>query len=179
MRSFIAINLPNQVKDYIQKIIRELNEQNQRADIKWSEKENLHLTLAFLGDVAEDKISLLAKQLKQNLTFKKFNAELGVLGAFPSAAQPRVIKLSVIAKDADLTEIYKKICETLFDFKIPIDQRLFSAHITLVRMKNSVNANININIEPLTFTVDSIDLMASELTPNGPIYSIISKVNLN
>lgn len=174
MRIFLAINLPSEMKNYLEAIQVKLAKNNKQVKIKWVEKENLHLTLFFLGEQKPAVADDLAKRLKRIIKIKPFKLTLGQLGAFPNNHQAKIIKIS-LQGNHELQSIYKDIREQLAEMKFEIDQKPFCAHVTLGRIKSrGVKIDLFEKVEPLNFEVKSVALMKSELTSAGPVYEKIA-----
>src|SRR3989304_1939732 len=90
VRSFIAIELPQQVKTCLSDLERELK-RGRHSAIKWVSPEGIHLTLKFMGNVETDKIDAVVKAIREaGEGIVSFHLELGELGAFPNFGRPRV-----------------------------------------------------------------------------------------
>lgn len=176
MRCFIAINIPSEIKKYIGDIIFQLEKQNPRIKIKWVEPKNIHLTIAFLGEIAEEQAQLLLLRLSL-VKFESLGVSLDGVSAFPSINQPRVIKIGLTGETRRLYQVAVNIRQTLTDLKISFDDKPFSSHITLGRVHDDrARVNLKIAVEPLSFRISTFDLMKSQLTKAGPIYT---KLNLS
>ena len=179
MRLFIAINLPLDTKAYLQKVIQELKIQSADKPIKWVNPRNLHLTLGFIKDLQPEKLEILKQTMESHLDFKQFKLKLEKLEVFTAQYYPKVIKISLTDEQEQLQPIKNAVNEIFKKLDLPIDQRRFSAHITLGRIKKPIKKlELNIKIKPLKFTVKTIDLMLSTLTPEGPIYKTLMKVKI-
>src|SRR3989338_5878109 len=108
MRTFIAIELSEEIRNTLAQIQSHLKYAG--ADVKWVEKDNIHLTLKFLGEISEEK----AKQVTATLDdiakeTKPFEISLKDLGAFPAIDHPRVIWVGLDKGAKESTELAKKI----------------------------------------------------------------------
>ncbi|MBU2522744.1 MAG: RNA 2',3'-cyclic phosphodiesterase [Nanoarchaeota archaeon] len=171
-RCFIAIAFPEEIKKEIIKIQKQLPE----FKGKLTEKENLHLTLKFFGEISDEKLIEVKKTLKK-FKFKKFRAKLGDLGLF---CESFIRILWIKLENCD--ELQKEIDNSLKDlFK---KEKRFMSHLTIGRVKSIrdkklfINCMKKINVKPLEFEVNEIHFKESNLTPNGPIYSDILKIKL-
>lgn len=174
MRCFISVNLPSEIKKHLGDVISQLDRQNRRLKIKWVEPENIHLTLAFLGELTEQQIEMLSRGLS-TIKFKTFQVELDGLGAFPNIFRPQVIKIALRDSGQNLKKISNAIRQILSTLKIAADNKPFSSHITLGRVRDRVvRINLKVAVEPLSFQIANFDLMKSQLNPTGPVYSRIS-----
>ena len=172
MRTFIAIDIPEEIKKEIEKIQDLLPE----FSGKKTEKENLHLTLKFLGEIPESEIENIGKKLKE-IKFRKFEAELSFLGVFDENFIRIVwIKLSGFEK------LQKEIDEKLSDMFEK--EKRFMSHLTLARVKNIKDKKNflselgKIKYDKKKFVVSEFKLKKSELTREKPVYSDIKKYRL-
>ncbi|MCK4463096.1 MAG: RNA 2',3'-cyclic phosphodiesterase [Candidatus Omnitrophica bacterium] len=176
MRTFIAIELSDDVKKELASIQEELKKTG--ADVKWVKIENIHLTLKFLGNVDDDKIENIKTLLDKIASgYEKFEATLFKIGAFPKLEYPRVIWVGM-DKGCNLAkEIASKIEDECEHIGFAKENRPFSAHLTLGRVRSGKNKDalkkrlISMSIKPQSFIVDKIILFQSTLTPKGPIYT--------
>ncbi|MGC9048828.1 MAG: RNA 2',3'-cyclic phosphodiesterase [Patescibacteria group bacterium] len=183
IRSFIAINLPQEIKDYLSEIISELKRKNQGSDIKWVNPEGLHLTLHFLGYLDEQKLEKVKEIISQSLEENpSVEVRLENFNGFPNLNQPRVLFVSCQEiGDRVVQSIQDKIGRQLEKIGVEIDKRPWQMHITLARLKMPKQIRIGQltdEIRKLRFKVKSIDLMKSELSQEGAKYSIIEKFPL-
>ena len=176
-RVFLAINLPEDVKKEIfnlsQKLIRRLPEKS----IKFVEKENLHVTLHFIGDQTEAKIEEIIKvgeEVARN--FSGFEVAINKLNAFPNINFPRIIVLGSERESEVLQDLRNGLGERLERIGIEIDKRPWEGHVTLARIKfgkvdfNKFTKN---QIGEWRWMADGFDLVESKLTEDGPIYKIL------
>ena len=176
MRLFIAIDLSEQAKESIEKIKSELKG---IKGIKPVAKENIHLTLKFLGEVADDKVPEIVRALSQ-VKLKPFNISISKMGVFPN--EHRIQVLWVDAEPAEpLFELKKQIDVALPRFK---DDHPFKNHITFARIKYIANDAdkkkiveliTNRQVDKTELLVDKFRLYKSELTPQGPIYEVVEE----
>jgi RNA 2',3'-cyclic 3'-phosphodiesterase len=180
MRCFIALDLPREAMDHIEDIQKVIKKQNLFAG-KFTEVENLHLTLKFLGEISEGEIEKVKEELKQ-VKFKEFEARLGEIGVFSSkySSYIRVIWIKLDGKG--IFSLQKEIDKAL-DKLFPVEQR-FMSHITIARVKNMKDKRAlleyikKIKISEIKFKVDKFFLKKSELLPEGPIYEDLAEYTL-
>jgi len=170
MRLFIAIKIPENIKDYIVKIQENID--NPINKIRFVKKEQIHLTLKFLGEVQPNNLEIIKENLKK-ITFIKFSVNLDNIGVFPSESYIRVIWVG-LKPEEPILELQRNIDETLK--KLFSEEKNFKTHITLARVKHIENKEIFINklknmeIENIKFDINDFKLVKSTLTPKGPIY---------
>ena len=187
MRAFIAIELPQEIKDALAHIQEQLKISG--ADVTWVQPQNIHLTLKFLGEIDDKKLEEIISIL-ENATQNKnpFSTRLSSLGAFPKINFPRVIWVGIDKGDAETKQIAKVLEEKIAKIGIPPETRPFSSHITIGRVRSSLNReklvkNLNdladsFGKENLEFLVTKTTLFKSTLTPKGPIYEALKEANL-
>lgn len=187
MRTFIAIELPKEIKDALASLQGQL--MTSGADVKWVKPENIHLTLKFLGERDEKKLEKIAAVLEEVAKNKNvFQAEVSSIGAFPRIDSPRVIWIGIEKGDSETKEIAEELEEKIAKIGIPKEDRPFSSHITIGRTRSSLNQEklitglrkLENKIEKQTmhFSVTKITLFKSTLTPKGPVYEALKETSL-
>lgn len=169
MRTFISIEIPEEVKKEIEKIQDKLPE----FYGKKTELENLHLTLKFLGEVDKEKVEQVREKLRE-VEFDKFEAEVDSIGVF-SEKFVRIVWLHLVGCE----ELQRAINNKLKDLFEP--ENRFMSHLTIARVKNVndkkkfLNKLNKIKIQPIKFKIKNFNLRKSVLTEKGPRYSVIEK----
>jgi len=186
MRAFIAIELPDEIKDHLSRLQQDLKAA--QADVKWVEPKNIHLTLKFLGEIDDKKLDGITKITEDTCGQKnRFPARICSLGAFPKTESPRVIWVGIDTGDKEVKQIAKELEERIAKIGIPKEGKLFSSHITIGRTRSSLgreklvqglNNKAVLGGEKIEFYVTKITLFRSTLTPKGPIYEPIRKISL-
>jgi len=183
MRAFVAIEIPDpRVMEKLVAFQRELEET--RADLKTVERENLHYTVKFLGEITDAQASEVDRRLKA-LKLAKAEVTAKGIGAFPSPSRPRVVWVGVAEGDSQKVEaIAGPVIQALGGIGEE-DNRPFQAHLTLARVRSGVNRQ---SLEKLlrdskdtTFgpvTITEFKLKSSVLTPRGPIYNDVGVYRL-
>jgi 2'-5' RNA ligase len=175
MRLFIAIDLPEEAKENIEKLKLELKG---IKGIKPVSKENTHLTLKFLGEVSDNKADEIARALSQ-IKFKPFKTSISKMGVFPN--ENRIQVLWIDAEPAEpLFELKKMIDAALPRFK---DDHPFKSHITFARIKYIANESdkkkildiLKRHINKTEFLVNKFRLYKSDLQPTGPVYGVVKE----
>ena len=138
MRAFIAIDLPKELKEKIFVYARRLTS---GINIKLVEKENLHLTLLFLGEITEEEKERVMRVLGPPAGglggLGKINLRLGKAEIFPDKKRPAGIWRNVEGEKEKLFSLYKKIVDGLLKEGVKLEDRnlRFSPHITVGRIK--------------------------------------------
>ncbi|MFA5176338.1 MAG: RNA 2',3'-cyclic phosphodiesterase [Candidatus Nanoarchaeia archaeon] len=178
MRVFIGIKLPQEVRDYIFDLEKEISKLP--AKIKFVHKKNLHVTLKFIDEISEDKLKIVKDRLKK-FKFKKFPSALMQLDFFPNKNNIRVLWAGIDNKNP-FYDIQKQIDDDLRDILNPEEK--FHPHITLGRIKFIKNPEefqekiTNVVIKPLKFEINQFCLFESTLTKDGPEYNVLETYDL-
>ncbi len=155
------------------------------ADVKWVERENLHFTLKFLGDVPESGIPEISGALYRVSSMSRpFMISLRGVGFFPPSGKMRVVWLG-IEDGREMASLQERIEEAMADLGFPGEKGGFRAHLTLGRVRSSRGmgalreaAGKLREAEAGEMPVDSFSLMRSRLTPGGPQYSLVGEFRL-
>jgi 2'-5' RNA ligase len=176
MRAFIALNLSSELKHELSRLQEELTKAN--ADVKWVKTENIHLTLKFLGNVEETKIEEIRHILDGiSSPEKPFEISLSNLGAFPNLNHPRVLWVGLDKGSSETKRIAASLENELQKIGFPKEERPFSAHLTLGRVKSGRNKAAlkekasSLQVRPKSCVVNNLTVFQSKLTPTGPIYT--------
>ncbi len=178
MRLFVACEIPENLKNNIEEFQNSLKNENDR--IKWVEKENLHLTMKFIGET-EEKNLVKIKESLSSVRFKSFLTSVSDFGVFPPRGHIRVVWMGLSPAD-QINDLHEKIDSSLNAIELEKDTR-FQSHITLgrvkfIRDKESFIKKVNeikekFKSEP--FKIDRFVLKKSVLTPQGPIYTDLAE----
>lgn len=175
MRVFAALEVPGQVLDALAAFQGELFRTG--ADLKLVERENLHFTVRFLGEISEGDASE-AKARLGSLSVKGELAEVRGAGAFPNLSGPRVVWAGIAKGDEEkVTSIARAVADSLAGIG-EADTRPFVPHLTVARVRSGRNAAELSRAIRLSsdrpfggVTFRELKLKSSRLTPEGPIYS--------
>lgn len=177
MRIFLAIDIPESVRRELVLLIEELKKVS--APVRWTPSQNLHLTLKFLGETGEERARLAAGAAARALSEAgSFRLRLAGLGAFPNLERPLVLWVSVKEGEEFLTALARAIETCLEPLGFPREERPFSAHLTLGRVKGggpklrslaaAIKAKVFSSAHP--FPVTQVALYKSTLSPAGSVY---------
>ncbi len=179
MRIFIGVDLPNDLKDCVYQTIKFFKSAYVNS-INYVSRENLHITLKFIGEINEKDFMLIKSALSE-ISFSPFNVDLKGLGCFPDIFNARVLWIGVKDEEENFKKLYEKIIYLLPE-KFKKDDKNFSPHLTLARLKEKpLKSFINlIDKEKYfgSFKVSSIQLYESKLERSGAKYSILESFSL-
>ena len=147
------------------------------ANLKLVERENIHLTLKFLGDVRAGLVPEVA-DLVSGTSFEPFRMALRGVGVFPNLRRPRVVWAGVTEGAGELSEVFGGLEQRLVELGFKPEGRPFSPHITIARVRSGRNRDRLVEevlaLEGTDFgahEVRHVKLKKSVLTPRGPIYT--------
>jgi 2'-5' RNA ligase len=188
IRSFIAIELPEEVREGLARLKKEL-ERDEHKFVKWVDPGGIHLTLKFLGNIPSKQVAKITEAIEVAAQgISPFHLEISGLGAFPSLRQARVFWVGIGGEVEKLSRLQQKIDSALAALGFAKEERSFVPHLTLARIRQGASL-----MERRTFgelvgstvfedkyhvEVEVISLMKSQLTPAGAIYTRLSAVGL-
>lgn len=182
IRAFLAIDLDDDLKPKINKIIREFKQID--ANIKYVDLENLHFTLKFFGDIDTEGIDLISSKIENVIKdFDSFDIKIKGCGAFPNKNRIKVIWVG-LDEDEILKDLHDKLDKEFNSIGFDLDKK-FSSHLTIGRMKSAKGKDkVKKTLETFntidigTMEVNTITLKKSTLTPSGPIYEDLIQFRL-
>ncbi len=188
VRSFIAIELPAEVRAELASIEEKLKVRR-HPFVKWVDPESIHLTLKFLGSVSGETIPEIVEAMSLVAQpVSPFTLQIGGTGAFPNWQRPQIVWVGVGGEMGRLTTLQRELESALSPLGFPPESRSFSPHLTLGRLRERVTPEDrrrfglwaqSVNFEAsLSFEVNAVRLMKSQLTSSGPIYSELALVKL-
>ncbi|PKM83128.1 MAG: RNA 2',3'-cyclic phosphodiesterase [Firmicutes bacterium HGW-Firmicutes-14] len=177
-RCFVAFDLPGPAKEYLSEIQEKLKQWPYK--VKWVEKKNFHLTLKFLGDITANQVTVLESGLRE--AFSRCPGGListAAPGAFPTVRNPKVIWMGITDPDRVLYELWSVVEKEAVRQGFPAENRSFSPHLTLGRVRERSGPGLDGLIEKIDFPeksipVTEIKLMKSRLSHSGPEYSCLN-----
>ena len=178
-RLFVSLNLPDHV---IEQIISLRDKISTDENIKWEPKEKLHLTIKFIGDVSDEMMDKISNELLFVNNYQSIKCSFSKFGVFYRDAKPFILWAGLIV-DETLFNLITELNTRLEKLSVPIEQRKFNPHITLLRIKkdpgiNFVNSFKNFTFKPILFTANTITLYKSILHPEGSEYIKIKNYKL-
>lgn len=179
-RVFLAINLPDETKKQISLLLEKFKKKNNTYDIRWIYPENYHLTLHFFGNLNGKQITLVQKSLNEAVkNIDSFEIKTGNIGYLPSKNDPRIIFVE-IKETPELHKLIEKIELTLENLRFSIDKKPWKGHLSIARIKNYIKCEkiCEGSLTPVSFELNSIELMESHLSPSGSSYTVLKSFPL-
>jgi 2'-5' RNA ligase len=185
LRTFIALDLGKAIRDRLVT----LQESLARAapDVKWVETENLHVTLLFLGEVDERDVLEVCRAVTYCCaTLTPFSLSVEGVGCFGNPRRPRTIWIGVDEGAAEVKSLHAALEKVLLELGCyRREDRQYTPHITLGRVRQeSAGADLapalakKADWNAGSVAIQEVLVISSELTPKGPIYSVLSRAPL-
>lgn len=180
MRLFVAVDLTDPARERVWRASAPLREES--FPVKWVDRERLHLTLKFLGEVDGGRQPELSGALERAVAgFAPLELRLGGVGAFPSLGQPRVLWVGVDGPP-DLVALRDAVEEAAAGLGFERESRAFHAHVTLGRARRGASRRAFEGLAEAAEAVEldeacrveGVELMESVLRPQGARYSVVS-----
>ena len=189
LRLFVAISLPQLVRDEIIRVQKELQSLVPREMVRWTRPDQFHLTLRFLGAVPADNIEALKQSVEavcRNARPLSLRAQ-GV-GFFPNPRSPRVIWAGITDGEGRLMDLQRRIEAAVQPFSPEPGEKNFTGHVTLGRLKNPKPADtrdLAARAESLEkrlsgdWTTSEVEIIRSELSQAGARYTSLAAFRLD
>ncbi|HEY7125818.1 MAG TPA: RNA 2',3'-cyclic phosphodiesterase [Ktedonobacterales bacterium] len=199
-RTFIAVELDEEVRAYLEHELRRLSAL--LPQVRWVDPATLHLTLAFLGELDDQRLAQATEAaLETARQGKPFTLRLSSLGTFGPRYQPRVVWVGIAGNLPRLLELQAALVASLTSRAFPPEERAYSPHLTLARLKDplskpdlatlqrilassqsaqtaSSHASSSPKSTPPALPVAQISVMKSESFPGGPHYTCLQSCPL-
>jgi RNA 2',3'-cyclic 3'-phosphodiesterase len=186
MRLFIAADLPESVREAIAAAQRRISAAlGSAANLKWVRPEHSHLTLVFIGNVDDARVTATADAIGREVEMLPFDADFEGAGVFPPRGAPRVLWLGIGAGAAQVMELQRTIASRTAALGLALEDRGFHPHLTLARWRESRPADRNraLDAAPRGLVarahIASVTLYQSRLSSAGPAYTALARANLS
>ncbi|MEX2288622.1 MAG: RNA 2',3'-cyclic phosphodiesterase [Planctomycetaceae bacterium] len=179
IRAFIAVKIA--APPSLRKVISRLSRMGR--PIKACDVDALHVTLKFLGDTSLDAIPELAAGVAEVAgAAAPFAVRLSGVGAFPNSERPTVVWAGLVQAES-LIRLVSQLESRVAPLGLPPEHRDFRPHLTLARVKSRPPADLFQLLQEHAETdfgvahLDSIEILQSELRPEGPRYSLLARAD--
>jgi 2'-5' RNA ligase len=184
IRTFVAVDLSADVQRRAGQLIQRLG--HDAEGCKWVDPQNLHLTLAFLGEVDETEIPAVCRSVAAAAgSFRSVEIEARGIGAFPDARRPHTIWMGIGAGRDELIDLQDQVARVLERLGFPRERRRFQPHVTLGRQRRGLASAALVeklaqwqDIELGTCLIDEVVTYSSRLDRRGPTYAVLARAHL-
>ena len=184
MRLFVAIELSDDAR-------RELLAEQERLSRLWPterqprfvRQDQLHLTLVFIGHVADESVTRFVEAIGGSLEQPRFEMRLAGLGVFPRRGAPRILWVGVEQGAREVIRVQDLVASRLEALNVVREKRPYFPHLTLGRWRDSRPADAVAvrSVPPRVLArvpVESVTLYQSRLSPSGSTYTALSRAVL-
>jgi 2'-5' RNA ligase len=184
IRAFLAAELPETYRAGLSAVQDYLKQSG--ADVRWTSVAGIHLTLKFLGDIAEPQVEALAAAASHiSGTTPAFTLGVQGVGVFPNVKNPRVIWLGLSDRTDILGKLVQDLEQAFGPLGFPPENRKFTPHLTLGRVRSSRGREaLSRSLQAVAipefpdFQVEHLVLYQSTLRPQGALYTPLRKIPL-
>jgi 2'-5' RNA ligase len=169
-RLFVAIDLPESIRQTLVNLDPGIH------GARWTEANQMHLTLGFFPDVSENVDVALCEKLNA-IEFRSFVLPIVGIGQFPAKGAPKIAWIGVGTGHPHLFQLHKRVQDAALAVGLEADLRAWHPHITLARCRDVSESALrnffksNAEFDAGMFKVEEFRLYRSELTPAGPIHT--------
>ncbi len=184
IRAFVAVSVPDSVLQRCREISDRLRDLNLEG--RFARTRSIHLTLQFLGNIAEKKVASIENVLQETAQqLMPFSLEIRRLGVFPNPSRPRVLWIGVHPVDV-VSDLQARLQQRLEPLGFPGQDRTFHPHLTLLRFKSRKNLSAlieyvegkGVDEQAGVLKVEEFHLYQSILKPDGAEYRKLVTVKL-
>jgi len=184
IRSFIAIDFPEETRKALEDIQKELKQCG--AGVRWVKSSSIHLTLKFLGNIHPAQVDDIALAVSREIRDDSpITLRAAGLGAFPNQRKPRVIWIGMEGEVQRLSRIQARVENAVEPLGFAREKRPYRPHLTIGRVKDRrrlqslVEAMASLDVPEFnSFDADEIILYKSDLRPTGAIYTKLHRMPL-
>jgi 2'-5' RNA ligase len=187
-RLFIALTLPEEVKEAITHTQAELRRALPEKSVSWTKREQFHLTLKFLGSFPANRVEALAGAVRNACgDFRALRLRAQGIGFFPDLKFPRVTWVGVRDAENILPTLQQAIEAAAKEFTPEKPEGRFTGHVTLGRVRELKRSEIE-TLKKLAlgmpdklfgeWTAGNVEIIRSELAPGGSRYTTLATVPL-
>ena len=188
VRSFIAIPVPRSGIEVLERAVKRLDSEI-GGQVRWVRPRGIHLTLKFMGDIPASTLERVLEALPQvTASSSPFEISMSGLGVFPNPRRPRVLWAGLDGDLATLSALQIAVDQAVEKLGLPKDDRPFSPHLTLGRVRRNTNEEQSRKIgylmtntrlqAPPSWTVETVDLMRTELDPTGSRHYLVGSTTI-
>jgi len=183
VRLFVAVDLDDAARASIAAEQDRLRQAG-GSSLRWVKPEHLHMTLVFLGEVAEQRASAVIEAYAAPEVMQPFDLAFSGIGAFPPRGAPRALWIGVSRGESELKALRQRMADRAGEQGIALEPRPFSPHLTLGRWRDSRSADRRRyeseapSAEIAHVRVSRATLYRSQLSSTGPTYTALAHATL-
>lgn len=183
-RTFIVVEISSPAREVMLRLIRDMKQELQ--GVRWTQPEQLHLTLKFIGDIDNRELPEICNQMRAACSgVDAFSASLSGVGAFPKNKPPRVLWVGFKEGIEPLRLINQRLETSLAGMGVPTEGRAYTPHLTLGRINRNADQDQiaqriarDSQTDFAAFDVSDLQLIASVRERDRMVYETIDSVSL-
>ena len=178
IRSFLAFELPLEIKNIVARVSGELRQSPLKA--RWVKVDNIHLTVVFMGNIETEDIPAIGEGVQEVCqATHPFDISLRGIGCFPNRRNPRVLWLGLDGDLEQMSTFRDALQKHLVGFGIKEEKRSFKPHLTLGRFRKPKRMDVqqeqalakHEDVSSSVCSLDELILFKSDLKPTGAVYT--------
>jgi RNA 2',3'-cyclic 3'-phosphodiesterase len=186
IRTFLAVNISVAIRRRAVELQKKLRQSE--VDATWTEPENMHVTMQFLGDVDDALIPEVCQRvISTAAAFAPFQMSLAQAGAFPSLGRPRTVWIGVDEGHQELVDLQFALQESLVEMRFPRERRTYKPHLTIARIREGGPRQQRLSelithyedFKTESCAVAEAIIFSSYLERSGPTYQVMGRAPLH
>jgi 2'-5' RNA ligase len=182
MRVFAAIDLSTAARAAVSETQKQAARTIGGSSLRFVKPEHLHITLAFVASLSEDRVADLTLRLTEEIPEGSFELALGGLGMFPRSGPPRVLWLGIVRGEDETVKLQRVVVDRFRLVGVEAEERPFHPHLTLARWTAGRRADRPRRLTGgdvvATMQVRAVTLFQSRPTSSGPNYTVLTHASL-
>ena len=186
MRLFVAADVGDDTRAQVRSVREQLEPllRGRRAPrVAWVREQAAHVTLRFIGEIADEHAVLVESALTPTLALAPFEVGWDRLGSFPRGRSPRVIWIGATRGRDALSALATMVAARLEAIVGPGEARPFNPHLTIARVRDPGRVAwpdllTHVSLEPIVARIDHVTLYRSRLSPKGATYTEVCRAAL-
>jgi RNA 2',3'-cyclic 3'-phosphodiesterase len=175
IRLFVALKIPDVIKSEIFKHCYAASDN--ASDYLWEDKDKIHLTLKFIGEVKEELLPQIIDELEFIKSYSSFDCKISRFGFFFRDNQAKILWCN-LETDESIISLVDELNSRLEKYNIEVEKRKFKGHLTLLRIKERVTEDFinkfkEYKFNPVEFNSNEVALIQSLLKPSGSQYKVL------
>jgi 2'-5' RNA ligase len=186
VRLFFSVPLAEKARCAAAAVLRSMQRAaGDEAPLSWTRDEQLHFTIAFLGELPEEALPRLRAATEPCTELRSFTLELRGAGAFPNPRRPRVLWLGTGEGALQLQQLAGRLCTGLRQGGFTLEERPFRGHLTAARVRPGGERAASRALQAVPaeaiakFDVEGFRLMQSQLSPHGAKHTLVHETRLS
>jgi 2'-5' RNA ligase len=185
MRTFIGVALNDATRHKLVRLQQQFSQSGSK--VKWVEPENLHVTMLFLGEVDAREVLDVCKAVgRVTIKLPAFSMSVAGVGGFPNLRRPRTLWIGIDEGAQELIRLHDDMEGELLKLGCyRREDRQYTPHVTLGRVRgDDLTPELrdalaqHADWRAGTMNVNDVHVLSSELTAEGPVYTVLSREKL-